>query len=109
VALRDAGRGWAELAGRYRLDASHFHVPLGEATDAQRLDPAYRQFRSLPAARWPEVTLRDEDIVALVNLRVLSQTLRRSPDEILGQAGSGSWAELYARLMGGSRPRPAPR
>ncbi|GMV07859.1 MAG: hypothetical protein AMXMBFR53_41340 [Gemmatimonadota bacterium] len=109
VALRDSGRGWSELAGRYRVDASHFHVPLGDGTDARRLDAAYRQFRGLPPGRWGEVSLRDEDIVSLVNLRVLSQTLRRSPDEILAQAGAGPWADLYARLMGGSRPRPGPR
>jgi len=101
VALRESGRGWAELARRYRLDASHFHVPLPDGAQAGRLSAAYGQFRSLPPARWGEVTLQDADIVALVNVRILSQTLQRSPEEVLAEAGSGSWAALYARLMEG--------
>lgn len=101
VALRESGRGWAELASRYRLDASHFHVPLPDGAQAGRLNAAYGQFRSLPPARWGEVTLQDADIVALVNIRILSQTLKRAPEVVLAEAGTGSWADLYARLMGG--------
>jgi hypothetical protein len=106
VALRGAGRGWAELTARYRLDATQFHVPLPESANAGALEDAYRRFRSLPAGRWKEVVLTDADIVGLVNLRVLSETLRRSPQEILAAPVQGSWIERYAHFLGGSPPTP---
>lgn len=101
VALRGAGRGWAELTVRYRLDATQFHVPLPESANAGALEDAYRRFRSTPAGRWKEVVLTDADIVGLVNLRVLSETLRRSPRAILAAAVQGSWIERYAHFLAG--------
>ena len=101
VALRTSGRGWAELARRYRLDAAQFHVPLSASAPTGVLEGAYGSYRSLPATRWHEITLEDSDIVGLVNLRLLSETLRRAPDDVLaGAGGEGSWVDLYARLMG---------
>lgn len=104
VALRRSGRGWAELARRYRLDAAQFHVPIPDAAPSGVLESAYQRFRSLPPARWSEISLGDGDIVALVNVRVLSQTLGKAPQEVLAAAGSGSWVDLYARLIGGPGP-----
>ena len=50
--------------------------------------------------RWSEVRLSDGDIVALVNVRLLSETLQLSVEEILRQAGStGSFVELHARMV----------
>ncbi len=101
VALRRSGRGWAELAQRYNLDAGQFHVPLPESAPSGVLEGAYQRFRSLPPARWSEISLGDADIVGLVNLRVLSQTLGKAPEEILTAVGSGSWVDLHGRLVGG--------
>jgi len=100
VALRTSGRGWGELARRYRLDAAQFHIPIPDGAPAGALEGAYRGYRSLPAARWRELALDDADIVGLVNLRMLSETLHRAPEEVLAAAGRGSWVDLYARLMG---------
>lgn len=106
VALRDAGRGWADLAGRYRLDAAQLHVPLPESAPAGALEGAYQRFRSLPAGRWKEIALTDAEIVGLVNLRLLSETLRRTPQEILAAAVSGSWVERYAHFLAGAPAAP---
>ena len=99
VALRRSGRGWAELVQRYRLDASQFHVPLPDQAAAGVLASAFGKFRALPAGRWSEIRLSDADIVGLVNLRVLAQTLRLSPEVVLGEARGEAWYELYARLI----------
>lgn len=107
VALRESGRAWGDLTRRYRVDASHFHVPLPNAADPGPLAAAYEQFRSVPTARWREIALGDGDIVGLVNLRVLAQTLGQPPERILSQAGDGTWAELYERLIASFHaPRP---
>lgn len=100
VALRGSGQGWTELARRYGLDAAHFHVPLPDGASAGRLGAAYGQYRATPTSRWGEVRLTEDDIVSLVNVRVLAQTLRRSPADVLAAAESGSWLEVYRRLIG---------
>jgi hypothetical protein len=102
VALRRSGRGWAELAGRYQLDASHFYVPLEDSASAGTLREAYAQYRSLPATRWVEVRLGDRQIVDLVNLRLVSQSLRIAPERVIPHAGRvDGWERVYGRLVGG--------
>ena len=101
VALRRSGRGWSELAGRYGLDASHFHVPLPEGAAAGRLDAAYGRFRASPVSGWSSMALEDGQIVDLVNLRLVSQTLRLAPEAVLRRAGRDSWVQVYGRLLVG--------
>jgi hypothetical protein len=47
------------------------------------------------------VSLQDGEIVDLVNLRIVAQTLRMRPGEVLARASPGvTWVELYGRLVG---------
>ena len=46
------------------------------------------------------MVLTDQDIVGLVNLRLLSQTLRRAPEDVLAASGTDGWPMLYSRLIG---------
>lgn len=102
VALRRSGRGWQELAGRYQLDASQFYVPLGDGAPAGSLRGAYDQYRALPASGWGEVRLSDRDIVDLVNLRLVSQSLRIAPERVILRAGGAQgWDRIYGELVGG--------
>ncbi|MHB1194919.1 MAG: hypothetical protein ACYC6F_17990 [Longimicrobiales bacterium] len=102
VALRRSGQGWAALAERYRMGPAEFHVPLPESAAAGSLEGVYRTFRSLPTSGWQEIELTDADIVGLVNLRLLSETLRRPPQDILAEQAGVSWVAVYARLLGGA-------
>lgn len=99
VALRQSGRGWAELVVRYGLDASHFHVPLPDQAQAGVLAEAFARYRALPVDRWSEITLSDADIVGFVNVRLLAQTLGLPPEAVLREAGGGHWHEVYGRLI----------
>lgn len=100
VALRRSGWGWAELAQRYHLDASHFHVPLSEGAPAGVLADAYESYRAVPPAQWRTLTLSDTEIVTLVNLRLVSQTLRMPAEEVLAQLRPGdSFVSLYGALI----------
>lgn len=100
VALRRSGRPWSELVGRYQLDAGHFYVPLDGPASAGRLRRVYEAYAALPASRWREVVLDDRDIVWLVNLRVVAQTLRMPPRDVLRAAGeAASWVDVYADLL----------
>lgn len=97
VAHRRAGRGWGDVARRYRLDATSFHVPLDGP--AGSLAGAYEAYRSRPQPQWSGIELADSDIVALVNLRVLAEVLGTRPEAVLqARDGAGSWVGAYRTL-----------
>lgn len=99
VALRDSGQGWSDLADRYRVRASAFHVPVGDDADTGRLEEAYRLFRSTPVGEWNTLRLSDDDIVTLVNVRVISQSLGLPAERVMAATAQAiSFVELYARL-----------
>ena len=97
VALRRGGEGWSALARRYALDATSFHVPLDG--DPGSLARVYTQYRAQPVTRWPAIELREDEIVGLVNLRVLSQALGTTPDSVLeARDRAGSWVAAFGTL-----------
>ncbi len=106
VALRRSGRGWSDLANRYEVGASQFYVPIPEGAPAGILQSVYDRYRSVPIPSWSQVALADRDIVSLVNLRLLSQTLHMAPEDVLSAARDAEWVEVYARLL---REPDAPR
>jgi hypothetical protein len=109
VALRSSGRSWAELSHRYQVDASHFYLPLPEGADPGVLRAAYTRFRDVPPARWSEVALSDADVVTLVNVRVLAQTLHVAPEAVLRAARSGrSFVDVYASMLRMPEAAPSP-
>lgn len=100
VALRESGRTWTALVASYKIGANVLHVPLRDPTSAGSLRAAYERFRDTPAADWAGVRLEDREIIALVNVRVLSSTLGVVPDEIARRTGAtATFVELYAQLL----------
>lgn len=100
VALRSSGRSWSELARRYQVSASQLHVPFARPPSAGPLAAAYEQYGGRPVGEWSRIELSDEEIVTLVNVRVLSETLRMPPDTILQRRTSArSFVEVYAQLI----------
>lgn len=99
VALRGSGRTWSALAERYRVGPAALHVPVPDEATAGRLTTAYAQYRSVPVADWSSIRLSDADIVALVNVRVISQSLGLSAARVLsGTDSAATFVELYAQL-----------
>jgi hypothetical protein len=100
VALRESGRGWPELSARYQIGARALHVPLHDPASAGRLSALYDQFRDTPVDRWGAISLTSEDIVALVNVRVLSQSLGLTSDDVMRRTSTTtSFVELYSQLI----------
>jgi hypothetical protein len=100
VALRQGGTGWPVVALRYALDAGSFHVRLdGGAGSMARL---YEEYAARPQAQWSSIQLVDSDVIALVNLRVLSDVLRSPPLVVLqARDRAGSWVGAYRALTPG--------
>ncbi|HIA74359.1 MAG TPA: hypothetical protein EYN99_07975 [Gemmatimonadetes bacterium] len=100
VALRRSGRNWAELATRYGVNAAVLHVPIPEQSSAGKIAPLYRQYRSIPESGWADIQLEPAEIIALVNVRLLAQTLGISPAEVLAQSEAvDSFVKLFGELI----------
>lgn len=99
VALRGSGQSWAALADRYRIGPGSFHVPVRDDAPAGILAAAYERYRSTPVSEWSAMRLTDADIVALVNVRVIAQSLGIPAERVLARAStSTSFVQLHAQL-----------
>ena len=99
VALRAAGQSWSDLADRYQVSASTLHVPIADDASAGRLSALYDRYRRTPVTDWPSIELQDGDVVALVNIRVISQSVGASTEEVFRRTEStASFVEIYAQL-----------
>lgn len=99
AALRESGRSWTELAQRFGVSANALHVPLRDPASAGALSAAYQRFDATPMQQWSSVRLESDEIVALVNVRVLAQALGVEPDAVARRTGSSSFVDLYAQFL----------
>lgn len=99
VALRRSGRSWTALIQRYGIGAPSLHVPIRDQAPAGALAAAYDQYRATPVAEWSAIRLTDNDVIALVNVRVIAQTLDLSAEAVVRETASiTSYVELFAQL-----------
>ena len=101
VALRQAGRNWSDLTERYGVDSSALHVPVPEDAHVGALERVYDGYRSTPVARWGNIRLSHDEVVDMVNVRLISQSLGLPAARVIGETEAGlSHVDLYARLRG---------
>ncbi len=101
VALRQAGQSWSVLADRYGVSSATLHVPVPDDAYAGALDRVYDGYRSTPFARWSTIRLSHDEVVGMVNVRLISQSLGLPVERVIGETGtSGSHVALYERLKG---------
>lgn len=99
IALRRVGRPWQDVAKRFGLDTNTFHLPLPEGEYLGPLSRVYEEFRDRPVGEWSDIHLGDEDIIALVNLRVLLDRTGARPGRILRvREEAGSFLAAFPRL-----------
>jgi len=99
VALLRSGQGWTELAVRYEITAATLHVPVREGAPTGSLADVYGRYRATPVSEWRAIRLTETEIIGLVNVRVIAQTLRLPAEEVVRHTGSvPNYVELYARL-----------
>ena len=102
IGLRRRGRLWREVASRYGLHPQAFHLPLPQGADLGALTRAYGEFQRLPTREWSQILLDDQEVIALVNLRVLSEHTGVPPQRVLLRFGeAGSFMAAYPLLLGG--------
>ena len=99
IGLRRGGMLWREVAARFGLGGRNFHLPLPEGEPLGFLARAYGEFRGHPPAEWHQIELEDAEIIALVNLRVLSEQVGVPPIRVLrSREEAGSFLAAFAML-----------
>ena len=76
ASLRGQGRSWADILQQYGVWPGIFRIAFPPETNVGPLEGAYRSFAETPRASWDEVALPDPAVIALVNIRVLSEQMR---------------------------------
>ena len=100
VAQRRRGGSWMEIARGYSVHAGDFHVPFEGPPGF--LAAAYERFGARAASQWRDVSLSDEEIVGLVNVRFLSRSLGVRPARVVQElSGSDDVVAVFRRLRGG--------
>ncbi len=98
VAQRRRGAGWLEIARSYSVHAGDFHVPMDGSPGF--LAGAYERFGARVASEWRHVSLSDDELVGLVNVRFLSRSLGVPASSAVLELGDGDVVAAYTRLSG---------
>ncbi len=98
VAQRRRGASWLEIAGGYSVHAGDFHVPIDGSPGF--LAGAYERFEARVASEWRNVSLSDEELVGLVNVRFLSRSLGVPASSVVREWSGGDVVAAYTRLRG---------
>jgi hypothetical protein len=99
IGLRRGGRSWPEVAARVGLGARAFHISLPEGESLGLLTRVYGEFRSRAVVEWDQIRLEDPEVIALVNLRVLSEQAEVPALRVLrSREEAGSFTAAYPLL-----------
>jgi hypothetical protein len=86
--LRAQRRSWLDLTFHYGLSPDIFFMPVRTDPTGPPYGKAYGYYRKRSAGRdWARTALSDTDLVALVNLRFLSERYRLPPETVMEMRG----------------------
>ena len=80
---RDIGAPWATIAQRHGVGAGVFRISFPPETSLGLLDATYQTFADTPRASWNAIPINDRDLVALVNIRILSNEIGVAAADVL--------------------------
>ncbi len=99
VAFRRSGESWMTIARRYGMGGAAFHeaIPDGEVDDRTRRVAGL--YRNTPATGWDALELTNDEVVALVNLRMLTRELGVSHARVLSARSETGSFMLALRVL----------
>ena len=88
IEYRLRGYSWTKVTLHFGLTPDIYYVPVREV-HGPPYGKAYGHFRKRDRKEWNRIVLDDDDVVNLVNLRVISERYGYSPDEVIRLRSSG--------------------
>ena len=85
---------WLYTTLRFGLGPEIFYVPVDMVIKDSLYGKAYGYYKHKPRKEWKTIVLSDNDIVNLVNLKLMSEYYRYPPEEIIKMRSRGQ--EFYS-------------
>jgi hypothetical protein len=100
VELRARRMSWLDISFHYGLTPDIFFVPLRVEPSGPPYGKAYGYYRKYgPRREWQRIVLSDPDVVALVNLRFLSERHGVPPDDVIAmRSREGSFVAINENM-----------
>ncbi|GMR13342.1 MAG: hypothetical protein BMS9Abin29_1548 [Gemmatimonadota bacterium] len=100
--LRGDGQSWDAVIRRFGLRPVDLYVPFAEGVSQGILARAYEEFGNRPQSEWDGLRLRDQEIIALVNIQFLAAQMRVPPERVLEALGRTKTFVGAHRDLGGA-------
>jgi len=80
---------WLETTLRFGLSPQIFYVAVGGGINDALYGKAYGYYKHTPKKEWKRIVLSDDDIINLVNLKLLSEYYEYPPEKIIKMRSQG--------------------
>lgn len=87
--LRLSGHTWLDITLRFNLSPEIFYVPVGLVVTGSPYGKAYGYYKKKPKKDWKAILLSDNDVINLVNLKLMSEHYRYPPENIIKMRSGG--------------------
>lgn len=85
--LRD--NTWLYTTLRFGLGPEIFYVPVGVMVKDSLYRKVYRDYKQKPKKEWRTIVLTDDDVINLVNLKLISEHYGYPPEKIMKMRSGG--------------------
>ena len=89
INLRLRDNAWLHTAFRFGLGPEIFYVPVGVIVIDPPFRKAYGYYKHKPKKKWNTIALSDDDIINLVNLKLMSEYYGYPPGKIIKMRSGG--------------------
>src|SRR3972149_7667504 len=89
ITLRLGGKSWLDITLQYKLSPEIFYVPMKQPPSGPPYGHAYGYYKNKDKQDWNKVQLKDDEIVNLVNLKVISEHYGYAPEDVMKMRSSG--------------------
>ena len=98
VDLRHKGNSWMDISTKFGLSTEIYYVQF-DSNPGPPYGNAYGHFKNKPKKNWHKITLDDDDIINIVNLKFLTARYKCSPKDVLKlRKQKKSFANINANL-----------
>lgn len=87
--FRLRGNTWLYTTLHFGLGPEIFYVPIGVAVRDPFFRKAYGYYKHRPKKEWKTIVLSDEDIINLVNLKLMSEHYGYPPEKVIRMRSRG--------------------
>lgn len=98
--LHTSGASWFDVAADCNLNAADFYVMVVGKIGSKTFGPIYDLYNGTPMPQWKKLTLTDDAIVNLVNLRLVASSNDYSPFEVMAMRDyNTNWSRVNHKAV----------